>query len=86
MSVNSSTAFCAQREKKNDSSNSVSMLFLNIQVLRYFDYVFTGVFTFEMIIKVCHRNTLIHFFLTQKSFRSQDALIRFARVRLLSSR
>ena len=22
------------------------------QVLRYFDYVFTGVFTFEMIIKV----------------------------------
>lgn len=23
------------------------------QVLRYFDYVFTGVFTFEMIIKVC---------------------------------
>lgn len=23
-----------------------------LQVLRYFDYVFTGVFTFEMIIKV----------------------------------
>lgn len=28
-------------------------LFGVIQVLRYFDYVFTGVFTFEMIIKVC---------------------------------
>lgn len=27
-------------------------VFLWIQVLRYFDYVFTGVFTFEMIIKV----------------------------------
>lgn len=28
-------------------------LFLQcFQVLRYFDYVFTGVFTFEMIIKV----------------------------------
>lgn len=25
---------------------------LRLQVLRYFDYVFTGVFTFEMIIKV----------------------------------
>lgn len=23
-----------------------------LQVLRYFDYVFTGVFTFEMVIKV----------------------------------
>lgn len=23
-----------------------------LQILRYFDYVFTGVFTFEMIIKV----------------------------------
>lgn len=27
-------------------------LFLSVQVLRYFDYVFTGVFTFEMVIKV----------------------------------
>lgn len=27
-----------------------------LQVLRYFDYVFTGVFTFEMVIKV--RNSL----------------------------
>lgn len=25
---------------------------LSLQVLRYFDYVFTGVFTFEMVIKV----------------------------------
>lgn len=25
---------------------------LSPQVLRYFDYVFTGVFTFEMVIKV----------------------------------
>lgn len=24
----------------------------SLQVLRYFDYVFTGVFTFEMVIKV----------------------------------
>lgn len=32
------------------------LLFFPTQVLRYFDYVFTGVFTFEMIIKVCHRN------------------------------
>ena len=27
---------------------------VSLQVLRYFDYVFTGVFTFEMIIKVSH--------------------------------
>lgn len=26
--------------------------FSPLQVLRYFDYVFTGVFTFEMVIKV----------------------------------
>lgn len=26
--------------------------FYPLQVLRYFDYVFTGVFTFEMVIKV----------------------------------
>ena len=26
----------------------------SLQVLRYFDYVFTGVFTFEMIIKVSY--------------------------------
>lgn len=27
---------------------------MTLQVLRYFDYVFTGVFTFEMIIKVSY--------------------------------
>lgn len=27
-------------------------LFCPLKVLRYFDYVFTGVFTFEMVIKV----------------------------------
>ena len=35
----------------------VSMLCV-LQVLRYFDYVFTGVFTFEMVIKV--RATRVH--------------------------
>lgn len=35
----------------------VSMLCV-LQVLRYFDYVFTGVFTFEMVIKV--RATGVH--------------------------
>lgn len=31
----------------------LSVLFMCVlQVLRYFDYVFTGVFTFEMVIKV----------------------------------
>lgn len=29
--------------------------FYPLQVLRYFDYVFTGVFTFEMVIKVSAR-------------------------------
>lgn len=32
-------------------------LCLYLQVLRYFDYVFTGVFTFEMLIKVNTLNT-----------------------------
>lgn len=38
----------------------------NIQVLRYFDYVFTGVFTFEMIIKV--GNWKVEFLLIFKEF------------------
>lgn len=33
-----------------------SLCLQNLQVLRYFDYVFTGVFTFEMIIKVGDRD------------------------------
>lgn len=32
-------------------------LSLSLQVLRYFDYVFTGVFTFEMLIKVRQEST-----------------------------
>lgn len=35
--------------KLKDHPASISRV---LQVLRYFDYVFTGVFTFEMIIKV----------------------------------
>lgn len=34
------------------SSADILHCILTLQVLRYFDYVFTGVFTFEMIIKV----------------------------------
>uniref|UniRef100_A0A087XR72 Calcium voltage-gated channel subunit alpha1 E n=1 Tax=Poecilia formosa TaxID=48698 RepID=A0A087XR72_POEFO len=30
------------------------------KVLRYFDYVFTGVFTFEMIIKMIHQGLILH--------------------------
>ncbi|KAK5931335.1 hypothetical protein CgunFtcFv8_027493 [Champsocephalus gunnari] len=30
------------------------------KVLRYFDYVFTGVFTFEMIIKMIDQGLLLH--------------------------
>jgi len=38
-------------------------LVLFVQVLRYFDYVFTGVFTFEMLIKVrqCAGSTINNF-------------------------
>lgn len=32
--------------------NYISLCCVALQVLRYFDYVFTGVFTFEMLIKV----------------------------------
>lgn len=34
------------------ASDLLSPCFYPLQVLRYFDYVFTGVFTFEMVIKV----------------------------------
>lgn len=40
------------------------VFFFCLQVLRYFDYVFTGVFTFEMLIKVkCARDDLCGGFL-----------------------
>lgn len=38
-----------------------------LQVLRYFDYVFTGVFTFEMIIKVRDFKTSIKSFSPDES-------------------
>lgn len=34
------------------ASDPLPPCFYPLQVLRYFDYVFTGVFTFEMVIKV----------------------------------
>lgn len=34
------------------ASDLLPLCFDPLQVLRYFDYVFTGVFTFEMVIKV----------------------------------
>lgn len=36
----------------------IFQLFPSLQVLRYFDYVFTGVFTFEMVIKVSEKGSL----------------------------
>lgn len=44
----------------NVKQNNLTSDFLPVfQVLRYFDYVFTGVFTFEMLIKVmCVGNDL----------------------------
>lgn len=37
------------------ASDRLLPCFYPLQVLRYFDYVFTGVFTFEMVIKVSAR-------------------------------
>lgn len=36
----------------DESSHWIFSYFLFVQVLKYLDYVFTGVFTFEMVIKV----------------------------------
>lgn len=43
-------SFSCQTQGKMLRFNSFPLFFL--QVLRYFDYIFTGVFTFEMLIKV----------------------------------
>lgn len=52
-----------------------------LQVLRYFDYVFTGVFTFEMVIKVSARElcTLKNGTLAQEGIRNAGCVCRAAR-------
>lgn len=44
---------CLNKEKRGTYiKKRFCFVYVCPQVLRYFDYVFTGVFTFEMIIKV----------------------------------